>query len=102
MVFSGGCGDGSRGNGACSVVAFGDSITDGDGATTDGNDRWPDVLARRMAANASTRQMGVVNEGIGGNRVLADGLGPNALARFDRDVLSVAGAKTLIVLEGGQ
>ena len=83
-----------------SVVAFGDSITDGHGATTDGNDRWPDVLARRMATYAPTRQMGVVNEGIGGNRVLADGLGPNALARFDRDVLSVAGVRTLILMEG--
>ena len=83
-----------------SVVAFGDSITDGHGATTDGNDRWPDVLAQRMFANASTKRMGVVNEGIGGNRVLADGLGPNALARFDLDVLSVAGARTLVVLEG--
>lgn len=83
-----------------SVVALGDSITDGHGATTDGNDRWPDVLARRLSASASTRAIGVVNEGIGGNRVLADGLGPNALARFDRDVLSVAGVRTLIVMEG--
>jgi lysophospholipase L1-like esterase len=85
---------------AGSVIALGDSITDGHAATTDGNDRWPDVLAKRMSANSSTRQLGVVNEGIGGNRILADGLGPNALARFDRDVLSVAGAHTLIVMEG--
>ena len=88
------------GNVPGAIVALGDSITDGHGATTDGNDRWTDVLARRMSAYAATRQMGMVNEGIGGNRVLADGLGPNALSRFDRDVLSVAGVRTLIVMEG--
>ncbi len=85
---------------ATSVVTFGDSITDGHGSTTDGNDRWPDVLARRMSSSEPTRGMGVVNEGIGGNHILTDGLGPNALARFDRDVLSVTGARTLIVMEG--
>jgi lysophospholipase L1-like esterase len=85
---------------ARSVISLGDSITDGHGSTTDGNDRWPDVLARRMAANGPTRTIGVVNEGIGGNHILTDGIGPNALARFDRDVLSVAGARTLIIMEG--
>ena len=58
---------------AGSVLTLGDSINDGNGATADGNHRGPDVLARRMLTKKSTRQMGVVNEGIGGNRVLADG-----------------------------
>ncbi|SNT36727.1 Lysophospholipase L1 [Granulicella rosea] len=86
--------------GAASVVTLGDSITDGHGATTDANDRWPDVLARRLAGNAATASTGVLNEGIGGNRVLADGIATNALARFDRDVLSLPGASYLLVLEG--
>ncbi|MGH8258521.1 MAG: GDSL-type esterase/lipase family protein, partial [Steroidobacteraceae bacterium] len=83
-----------------SVVALGDSITDGHGSTQNGNDRWPDDLARRFAADPATRMLGVANAGIGGNRLLADGLGPSALARFDRDVLAAAGVRELIVLEG--
>jgi lysophospholipase L1-like esterase len=85
---------------ASAVVALGDSITDGHGATTNGNDRWPDVLAARLQSTAATRNIAVINEGIGGNRLLLDGLGPNALARFDRDVLARDGVRTLIVLEG--
>ncbi|MEE4452249.1 SGNH/GDSL hydrolase family protein [Novosphingobium resinovorum] len=77
------------------VIALGDSITDGRGSTTNGNDRWTDVLARRLSGKRA-----VVNQGIGGNRVLLDGTGPNAVARFDRDVLSVPGVTHLIVLEG--
>lgn len=77
------------------VVALGDSITDGRGSTTNGNDRWTDVLARRLAGRRA-----VVNQGIGGNRVLLDGLGPNALARLDRDVLSIPGVTHLVLLEG--
>src|SRR5471030_1116571 len=75
-----------RGGG--SVVALGDSITDGHGATTNGNDRWTDVLAARLNQSCSTRNIGVSNQGIGGNHLLTDGLGPNAIARFDRDVLA--------------
>jgi lysophospholipase L1-like esterase len=86
--------------GGASVVALGDSITDGHGATTNGNDRWTDVLAARMQASAETRSMGVSNQGIGGNHLLTDGLGPNALARFDRDVLAPDAVRWLIVLEG--
>ena len=86
--------------GAASIVTLGDSITDGHGATTDGNDRWPDALARRLQASPATQSIGVLNEGIGGNRVLLDGLGPNALARFDHDVLAQAGVRYVIVLEG--
>jgi lysophospholipase L1-like esterase len=82
------------------IVAFGDSITDGHGATTDRDDRWPDVLAARLQASGAGRQTGVVNSGIGGNHLLTDGLGPNALARFDRDVLSQPGVRFVIMLEG--
>jgi lysophospholipase L1-like esterase len=85
---------------AASVVVLGDSITDGHGATTNGNDRWTDVLAARLQASAETHDIGVSNQGIGGNHLLTDGLGPNALARFDRDVLAPAGARWLIVFEG--
>ncbi len=81
------------------VVALGDSITDGTASTRDSNGRWPNVLATRLAANKSTSGLSVLDEGIGGNRVLHDGYGPNALARFDRDVLGQAGVKYLIVLE---
>jgi len=86
--------------GAGSVVALGDSITDGHGATTNGNDRWTDVLAGRLQISRQTRNIGVSNQGIGGNHLLTDGLGPNALARFDRDVLAQAGVRWLIVFEG--
>lgn len=85
---------------AFAIVALGDSITDGHGATTDGNDRWPDVLAKRLQAAAATRRIGVVNQGIGGNRLLLDGIAANALARFDHDVLAQAGVRYVIVLEG--
>jgi lysophospholipase L1-like esterase len=85
---------------AFAVVALGDSITDGRGSTTNGNDRWPDVLARSLQGTAKTRDVAVVNVGTGGNRLLADGLGPNVLARFDRDVLARAGVRYLIVFEG--
>ena len=86
--------------GSASVVALGDSITDGHGATTNGNDRWTDVLARQLQQSPATRNIGVSNQGIGGNHLLTDGLGPNVLARFDRDVLAVAGVRWLIVFEG--
>ena len=84
---------------AASIVAFGDSITDGAHSTRDANARWPDVLAARLQANKKTARLGVLNEGIGGNRILHDGWGPNALSRFDRDVLAQAGVKYLIILE---
>ena len=85
---------------AASVVVLGDSITDGHGATTNGNDRWTDVLASRLQGSPKTRNVGVSNQGIGGNHLLTDGLGPNALARFDRDVLAQAGVRWVIVFEG--
>jgi len=82
---------------AGAVVAFGDSITDGTRSTPNTNNRWPDELARRLAA--AKMPIAVLNEGIAGNRVLCDGAGVSALARFDRDVLVQPGAKYVIVLE---
>ncbi|MFE2182137.1 SGNH/GDSL hydrolase family protein [Streptomyces sp. NPDC059455] len=87
-----------RGTGA--VVAFGDSITDGSASTQDTNRRWPDFLARRLLADPRSRLKGVANEGISGNRVLADGSAESALKRLDRDVLTQAGVRTTILLEG--
>jgi lysophospholipase L1-like esterase len=85
---------------AATIVALGDSITDGHATTTNGNDRWTDVLAERLLESAATSRIGVLNEGIGGNHVLTDGLGPNALARFNRDVLAQTGVRYVIVFEG--
>jgi lysophospholipase L1-like esterase len=86
---------------AGSVIAFGDSITDGANSTTNANDRWPNYLARRFDA-LHGRTMSVVDEGISGNRVLSDAgtAGVSAEARFNRDVLAQPGAKDVIVLEG--
>lgn len=84
---------------SAAIVAFGDSITDGAHSTRNANARWPDVLARRLQADKKTAHLGVLNEGIGGNRVLHNNTGPSALARFDRDVLAQAGVKYLILLE---
>ena len=85
---------------AGAIVILGDSITDGHGATTDGNNRWPDTLAKRLQTSPEKQEIAVLNAGIGGNRLLLDGLGPNALARFDHDVVAQAGIRYLIVLEG--
>lgn len=97
--------DVAAGEQAYTVVAFGDSITDGAHSSEDGNDRWPDVLAERLRAAPATRSAAVVDAGIGGNRLLHDfhgnpGFGVNALSRFDRDVLAQPGARVLIVVEG--
>jgi lysophospholipase L1-like esterase len=99
---------------AVSVVAFGDSITDGAITTVDANHRWPDFLADRLPDRPSLRHVGVLNKGIGGNRLLHDGntlpgtpfegigplFGDSALSRFDRDVLAQPGAEYVIVLLG--
>ena len=85
---------------AGAIVTVGDSITDGAKSTRDTNSRWPNILARRLQANKKTANLAVLNEAISGNRVLHDQAGPNALARFDRDVLAQAGVKYLIFLEG--
>ena len=81
---------------AAAIVAFGDSITDGYGVQPNTNLRWTDGLVERLKG----RGLAVLNLGIGGNRVLADGLGPSGASRFDRDVLSQAGVTHLIILEG--
>jgi lysophospholipase L1-like esterase len=85
---------------AFTVVALGDSITDGFTTTRDADAAWPPVLAKRLQANKPTRRVAVVNQGISGNQVLRDGAGINALARFDRDILSRPGVKWIILLEG--
>jgi lysophospholipase L1-like esterase len=82
------------------IVAFGDSITDGATSSPNTDRSWPSVLAQRLLANPATANVSVVNEGISGNRVLSDGAGVSALARFDRDVLAQAGVKWLMILEG--
>jgi lysophospholipase L1-like esterase len=81
------------------IVAIGNSITDGTGTTLNANTRWPDVLARRLLGSSEPPK-GVVNAGIGGNRVLSPGAGPSALARFDRDVLMQPGVTHVVLLEG--
>lgn len=91
-------------NSASTLVAFGDSITDGSRSTPDSNHRWPDILAARLRARGGP-PVGVLDAGIGGNRILHDAatnvrFGVNALARFDRDVLAQPNVKYLIVLEG--
>jgi lysophospholipase L1-like esterase len=85
---------------AGAVITIGDSITDGAKSTIDTNQRWPDELARRLQADPKYRHLSVLNEGISGNKLLLDGAGPNALARFDRDVIAQSGAKYLLILEG--
>lgn len=99
------------------LAIVGDSITDGRGSTTNGNNRWPDQLLARLqkagsgsshphrrrggsSSSVSLRDIAVINQAAGGNRVLADGLGPNALGRLSRDVLSHAGVRYALVFEG--
>jgi len=82
------------------IVALGDSVTDGNGSTPDTNNRWPDQLARRLMAEPGNHKMGVVNAGLTGNRLLRDIIGPNALARLDREVLTQPGVTHVIVLLG--
>ena len=87
------------------AVFLGDSLTDGRGSTTNGNDRWPDQLldlmrSRGAGGAASARSVALLNQGIGGNRVLRDGLGPAILARLHRDVFAVSGVRWLVVFAG--
>ncbi|MBB4097637.1 GDSL-type esterase/lipase family protein [Sphingomonas kyeonggiensis] len=85
---------------ASAVVILGDSITDGYGVSTNSNTRWTDALQRRLRATPALADMAVLNAGIGGNRLLNDGLGPNAMARFEREVLSYPGVSHLVIFEG--
>ena len=86
------------------IVAFGDSIVDGDGSTLDADAAWPSALVRRLGKTTGGSKWAVVNEGIAGNRLLRDGplaiLGVGALARFDRDVLAQPGLTHIVLLEG--
>ena len=90
------------------IVALGDSITDGSGSTLNGDDRWPDVLSRRLHA-AFGQRVGIVNAGTGSNQVVGPPIysplsptagGPSAIARLERDVISLSGVSTVIWLEG--
>jgi lysophospholipase L1-like esterase len=87
-------------NAIAGLVTFGDSITDGTRSTPNTNNRWPDQLMRRIAAQPGGPTVAIMNAGIGGNRVLTDGAGANALSRFDLDALSAPGVSHVIVLEG--
>ncbi|MGW3627021.1 SGNH/GDSL hydrolase family protein [Streptomyces sp. NPDC000880] len=82
------------------LVAFGDSITDGYDSTPNANNRWPDHLARRLLAGPEPHRSGISNQGISSNKVLADGKGDSAQARFDRDVLAQPNVSTVIMMEG--
>jgi lysophospholipase L1-like esterase len=82
------------------IAILGDSITDGRGSTTNGNDRWPDDLAKLLLANGPTSKVTVMNQGIGGNAVVSGGLGPTAEARYMRDILNASGVRYVVVFEG--
>jgi lysophospholipase L1-like esterase len=85
--------------GGRAIVTLGDSITDGAHSTRNANRRWTDILAARLQADGKLKNVSVLNEGIGGNRVFNEGYGPSAISRFDRDVLSQDGVAYVIVLE---
>jgi lysophospholipase L1-like esterase len=84
---------------AC-VAILGNSITDGRGSTTNMQNRWTDVFSESLLKNSSTRHVGVLNLGIGGNCVLSGGLGPTAVSRFERDILNQPGIRWAVVFEG--
>ncbi|MGI4830601.1 MAG: SGNH/GDSL hydrolase family protein [Janthinobacterium lividum] len=85
---------------AGALVCFGDSITDGTGSTANANSRWPDILSAWFQSQGENPATAVLNEGIGGNRILHDGNGPAALTRYAHDVLSQDGVRSVIILEG--
>jgi len=82
------------------IVTLGDSITDGFASTVNANRRWPNILAERLQASRRYAHLAVIDEGISGNRLLHDAIGPNALSRIDRDVLAQSGAKYVTLLIG--
>ena len=85
---------------SAAIAILGNSITDGRGSTTNAQNRWADVFAERILNNPATKDLGVLNMGIGGNCVLRGGLGPTGSARFSRDILEQTGVKYVIVFEG--
>lgn len=82
------------------IAILGDSITDGRGSTTNGNDRWPNLLSHRLLTHPKTSQISVLNQGIGGNRVLLDGLGPSLVSRIERDAFLPPGVRWVILFAG--
>lgn len=88
------------GEDASAIAILGNSITDGRGSGTNKQNRWPDILAESLLQHSKTKNVGVLNMGIGGNAVLRGGLGPTGLDRFDRDILGQNGVKYLIIMEG--
>jgi lysophospholipase L1-like esterase len=86
--------------GTKAIAFIGDSITDGRGSTNNENNRWPDQLLSRMQQYPPTQNLAIVNQAAGGNRILNDGLGPNALSRIDRDILAHSGIGYVIIFEG--
>lgn len=87
-----------KGNRAIAVL--GNSITDGRGTTTNGQNRWTDVLSERLLKNKKTKNVSVLNQGLGGNCVLFGGLGPTGRSRYERDVLKQEGVRYAIIFEG--
>ena len=85
---------------AAAVAVLGDSITDGRGTTTNGQDRWTDQLSRSLLKDRRTRHLAVLNFGLGGNCVLRGGLGPTGLTRYKHDLLQVCGVRYIILFEG--
>ncbi|KAJ5811937.1 hypothetical protein N7474_008238 [Penicillium riverlandense] len=85
---------------SCALAIIGDSITDGMHSTTNGNNRWPDLLFPRLQSNPITSSISILNQAAGGNRILADGLGPNVLSRLDRDIISHSGVQYVLIFEG--
>ncbi|KAJ5631822.1 uncharacterized protein N7484_011922 [Penicillium longicatenatum] len=79
---------------------IGDSITDGRCSTTNGNDRWPNLLFSRFQSYHSTSSTSIISQAAGGNRILTDGIGPNVLSRLDRDILSLRGVRQVLIFEG--
>ncbi|RKN39055.1 SGNH/GDSL hydrolase family protein [Streptomyces hoynatensis] len=88
------------GRGTTATAILGDSLTDGRGSTTNGNNRWPDQLFDRLQSQRATDDVAVLNQAAGGNRVLNDGLGPSAISRLNRDVFAHSGVTRLLVFEG--
>lgn len=85
---------------AASIAILGNSITDGRGSTTNQQNRWPDIFSEELLKNSETQHIGVLNMGIGGNAVLAGGLGPTGLSRYDRDILNQPGVQWAIIYHG--
>ncbi|KAE9369338.1 SGNH hydrolase [Stipitochalara longipes BDJ] len=84
----------------CAMVLIGDSLTDGRGSTDNANDRWPDLLFDRMLEHLYARNISVLNQAAGGNRILEDEKGPNVLSRLDRDIFTQPGVRYVMIFHG--